>query len=382
MIKLHHNIYIAFLLVLTSVAAWGSCAEDHVYTEEKPIPEAPQPSNPQPEEPHPIAFASVTADQESITRAMTLGKDFVVYGYKMVGDEEQTVFDEYTVKYLAGSAHTSADNTHSYYYVFDEQTLKYWDFAATEYHFWGAWRATSYRASFSEGKHNILTIHNVPLRVGEPAPEDDVLFSALYERRPVSSDVVQLSFKRPYAQLRVQFYTSEPLKGDDVIQLTNIRFAPDPDASDLLVNKVYAKGDVVVTYPLSGSSCTGNVHETVTVKNYNSPQDNLGFKDVTLDTTYGMTSDKAVTAPVDDSGAYFYYPLPMGELNPSFTMTASVDDEEKTAVVPATYMQWKANYVYTYIFKITEAGKKIEFYDVKIDPWHYGGSQKEEWKNW
>lgn len=333
---------------------------------------------------------------------MTLGKDFVVYGYKSDGSEVQTVFDGYTVKYRAGSAHTSADNTHSYYYVYEEQTLKYWDFAASDYHFWGVWRATSDRATFSGAQHNVLTIHDVPLRVGEPAPEDDVLFSALYERRPVSSDVVQLSFKRPYAQLRVQFYTSEPLKDDDEIQLTNISFAPDHDATSPLVNKVYAKGDVVVTYPLIGSSCPGNVHETVTVTNYNSPQENLGFKDVTL-TTANMTSDKAFTAPVDDSEGfllgdmpgesltrageqpgekYFYYPLPMGELNPSFTMTASVDDEVKTAVVPATYMQWKANYVYTYIFKITEAGKKIEFYDLKIDPWHYGGSQEEEWKNW
>lgn len=357
-----------------------------------------------PEGQFPIAFASVAADQESMTRAdgPTLGKDFVVYGYKKVGGEEQTVFNGYTVKYLAGSANTSQDNTHSYYYVYGEQTLKYWDFAAAEYHFWGAWGKTSDCATFSGDKHNILTIPNVPLRVGEPAPEDDVLFSSLYERRPVSTDVVQLSFKRPYAQLRVQFYTSEPLVGEDKVLLTNISFAPNPGATTSLVDKIYAKGDVVVTYPLTESSCPDNVHETVTVQNYSSPQDNLRFKNVTL-TTANMTSDKAFTAPVDDSEGfllgdmpgesltrageqpgekYFYYPLPMGELNPSFTMTASVDDEVKTAVVPATYMQWKANYVYTYIFKITEAGKKIEFYDVKIDPWRYGGSQEEEWKNW
>lgn len=334
------------------------------------------------EEQSPIAFASVAADQESMTRAdgTPLGKDFVVYGYKKVGGEEQTVFNGYTVKYQAGSANTSQDNTHSYYYVYGEQTLKYWDFAAAEYHFWGAWRKTSDCATFSGEKHNILTIPSVPLRVGEPAPEDDVLFSSLYERRPVSTDVVQLSFKRPYAQLRVQFYTSEPLVGDDKVLLTNISFAPDPDASDLLVNKIYAKGEVLVTYPLT-DQCTGNEHEKVTVTGLSNPQDNLQFKDVTL-TADNMTSANAVTAPVDDSGASFYYPLPMGELNPAFTMTASVDDEEKTAVVPAAYMQWKANYVYTYIFKITEAGKKIEFYDVKIDPWLYGGSQDEEWKNW
>ena len=72
MIRLHHNIYIAFLLTLTSVMAWVSCAGDHALPEEKPMPEGQ----------FPIAFASVAADQESMTRAdgPTLGKDFVVYG--------------------------------------------------------------------------------------------------------------------------------------------------------------------------------------------------------------------------------------------------------------------------------------------------------------
>lgn len=74
----------------------------------------------------------------------------------------------------------------------------------------------------------------------------------------------------------------------------------------------------------------------------------------------------------------------MGEKNPAFIMSAHIngDMEWKNAVVPATFMQWKPNYLYTYIFKITDASKKIELYDVKIDPWKYGGSQEEEWNNW
>lgn len=393
MIKQRH-IITTLLLALTMVVVLVSCRGEEVLPFE--------------EEQHPIAFASVEAEQEQITRAeTTLGHDFVVYGYKNVKGEEQQVFNGYTVRYRAGSANTSEDNTHDYYYMADGQTLKYWDFGASEYHFWGVWSDNTDLATFSGEKHNTLTIHNVPLRVGEPAPADDVLYSSLTVRCPVSSNVVRLSFKRPYAKLRVQFYTSEPIESDkDNIAVSNISFAPDPAGTP--VNKVYGKGDVMVSYPLTTDNCSGKAQETVKVVNYSSPQDALLFDDVQLTPTLGISSNTAVTAPIDDTEGfrlddmpgsslmaatragevagrkYFYYPLPMGDLNPAFVMNVCIngDTEMKKAVVPAAYMQWKPNFFYTYIFKITEAGKKIEFYDVKIDPWHYGGSLEDEWKNW
>lgn len=365
------------------------------------------------EEQHPIVFSSFTGEQEMVTRAeTTLGHDFVVYGYKNVNGNEQTVFNGYTVKYLEGSANTSADNTHNYYYVEGEQSIKYWDFGATDYHFWGMWQEKdneTNKASFSGDKHNVLTIPNVPLRTGEPDPVDDVLFSSLVERRPVTANVVKLNFNHPYAKVRIQFYTTEPIETDkDNIDITNITFAPDPSATSTLVNKVYGNGTVKVEYPLT-SSCSGNAHETVSVDDLSDERDNLPFLDVKLTQEYGTSSNNAVTAPINDSkglkldnmpGAplkakqrkagevaekkYFYYPLPMGEKNPAFILKAYVngDPEQKTAVVPAEFMQWKPNYQYTYIFKITEVPKKIEIYDVLIEPWHYGGSQEEEWKNW
>lgn len=336
----------------------------------------------------PINFASIADETEAVTRAnTTLGRNFVVYGYKNAGGTEQTVFDGYQVHYLANSAGTSEDNTHNYYYVgIDNQTLKYWDFSASEYHFWGLWQSEgrSLKATFTGEKHNVLTIPNVTLRVGDPSLEDDVLFSRLCERKPVTKDVVSLSFCRPYSKLRIMFYTSEPVETDkDKFTLSQITFGPDPSATSPYINKVYGKGDVVVTYPLT-TSCPGNAKETIGVKSLESEQDALHFNDIMIEPGKGVSSNTAITAPVDGSGKQFYYTLPMGDKNPAFIMSVSIDGdtELKTAVVPATLMQWKPNYVYTYIFKITEAGKKIEFYDVKIDPWKYGGSQNEEWKNW
>lgn len=391
-----HNITSALLLALATVMALVSCRSD----EEVRI---------EPEQ-HPIAFASVTAAEEQETRAsVPLARDFVVYAYKRVADgTEQEVIHGYTVKYKEGSANTSSDNTHGYYYVYDDQMLKYWDFGATEYHFWGASVSPDYEGgevTFTGEKHNTLTIPDIPLRVGEPAPADDVLFSALTVRCPVSTDVVRMIFKRPYAIVRIQFYSSEPIDGE--MTLTQITFSPDPYATSPLVNKVYGQGNVVVTYPSAIDNCAGKGQEAVTVESLAEPQEALLFDAVTLTPTLGISSNTAVTAPIDETegfrlsdmaGAslkarptragevpgkkYYYYPLPMGELNPAFTMQANINGEMKTAVVPAAFMQWKPNFLYTYIFKITEAGKSLALFDVQIDPWQYGGTQEEKWRNW
>lgn len=394
------NILYSVPLALLLVVVLASCAsDDDGRTEQAGVP---------------IIFASELPDLNPVSRAKTtLGHDFLLYGYKNVGGTEQTVFDGYTIRYTQGTEHTSADNTHGYHYVEGEQSIKYWDLGASEYHFWGVWRANTDQATFSGAKNNVLTIHNVPLRTGDPAPEDNVLYTSLYDRNPVTADVVQLSFLRPYAKLRIQFFTTEPLDGDETISISGITFSPDPAATDPLVNKVYGNGDVRITYPQTDGSCYGTRRETVGVLNLTNPRDDLFFEAIQLTSSLGISSNTAVTAPIDESigfelgdmagsplaasptsqhsaragevpgKKYFYYPLPMGELNPSFVLRIAVDGDPKTTVVPATFMRWLPNYEYTYIFKITEAGKKIELYDVLIEPWHYGGSQDEEdWKNW
>ena len=400
MIGVRHNIHVAWFMAMVLVMALAACGEHGVTRTEI--------------ERYPIAFASIKADDEVVTRAAStpLARDFIVYGYKNVGGVEQTVFNGYNVYYSLGLDNTSEDNTNGYYYVNSNQTVKYWDLSASEYHFWGVCKDSQYQIDFSGEKNKIVTIKDMTLRAGAPDPED-VLYSELYDRNPVSVEVVKLTFKHPYAKVRIQFYASDPINDEkDNVNITNISFGPDPAAASPYINKVYGKGDVVVTYPLTNAGCTGTQVETVSVSNLDQPQDALLFGNVTLTKNLGTSSNTAVTAPIDESEGlrlgnmpgvslkapatrageidgvkYFYYPLPMGDKNPAFIMKANIDDdvnaEPKTAVVPANFMQWKPNFLYTYIFKITgSSGKKIEFYDLKIDPWKYGGSQDEEWKNW
>ena len=55
--------------------------------------------------------------------------------------------------------------------------------------------------------------------------------------------------------------------------------------------------------------------------------------------------------------------------NQSFTLTAKIDGQEDTATVPAEYMQWKAGYQYTYVFKVIEAGANLIFDGIEVEKW-------------
>lgn len=295
--------------------------------------------------------------------ASPLNADFIVWGYKTTADASaQMVFNKYQVKYQAGTANTTESNTHDYEYVVGNQTIKYWDFGASEYNFWGATGGTF----SSDG--TVLTIPDLSQSLTEPSVKDK-LFSSLYHRSPVSSDVVQLQFKRPYAKVRVLFYTDEPLAEMmfNTIGIDHITFRPS-------TGEISTAGTLEVTYSSKGNASENySVTQTASVANF-------GFKDVTLDKDHGLSSNDAVIAePI--GGTEYYYVIP-NNYNVPFILSAVIDDETKTATIPAAYMNWQPNYSYTYIFKITDAGKKIEIFDVKIDPWQYGGSQEEEWRNW
>lgn len=316
-----------------------------------------------------ISFASSLTAQDDAPQTRTstspLECDFTVYGYKTKsGGDVQKVFDGYQVSYKPNSADTSEENTHNYSYIDDanNQSIKYWDFDADEYHFWGA------TGGIFSADGTSLTFEGLATSVTDPFDKRK-LYSELYNRAPVTDEVVRLLFKRPYAKMRVLFYYSEQLQQlFDNIKITDISFAPSDGTT-----KVTTKGSVTVSYPKSGDA-----EETVSV-NPTEQAEAYAFGDVTLDKDHGLTSNDAVLA-VPVSGTDYYYVLP----NPGATgymLSAHVDGNERTSVVPAVLMQWKPNFVYTYIFKITDA-LKIEVYDVHVDPWQFGGSQDEEWRNW
>ena len=311
-----------------------------------------------------ITFSSFNQEEEAVTRATTpLNDDFTVWGYKTMSvDMVQKVFQGYKVKYVAGSGGSTADNTDNYSYVNGtDQDIKYWDFAASGYNFWG------YTGGNYDESSNTLTISELSQSVTEPDVKDK-MFSSIYHRSPVSKDVVQLQFKRPYAKVRMMFYCSDAIDDGDKVEIGASTFVPESP------NQLITRGVLEVTY-----SQSGNASETYKTTS-TTTADHLSFDPVNLTNESGTASNNAALAKPSD-GTDYYYVIPY-DYNQAFTLSTTIDGDVKTATLPKEFMNWKPNFVYTYLFKITEASKKIEFYEVKIDPWKYGGSQNEEWKNW
>lgn len=349
-----------FLMICTiSVLAatmLSSCGEDE--------------NTPVDQEHSPITFAFIQQEEQSSTRAGSpLASNFTVWGYKSFVDAPtQKVFQGYKVTYVEGTGGSAADNTHGYSYVDEEhnQSIKYWDAFARQYNFWGYTGGTYTEAT------NTLVISDLVQSTIEPNASSikNKLFTGLYHREPVTNQVVQLQFKRPYAKVRVLFYTNQKLtdKAFDNIKISDITFGPESP------KQIVTSGSLKVTYPQIG------VGPEAYSTTFATSADNLPFEgEVVLDHTHGTASNNAVTA-VPTGGLEYYYVVPNDNASP-FTLSARIDNEDEAAVVPAEFMEWRPNFVYTYIFKVS-GGKYMEFYDVQIDPWTYGGGQEEKWKNW
>lgn len=332
-----------------------------------------------------ISFCSDMAEQgQGMTRATSLAKDFTVYGYKYISAEETPVFTGWKVRYEGG------DN---YNYIgIEGQTVRYWDPSATEYRFWAStgskWIASENESQGDWGK--TLTISNRPLRIGKTGTvatdlADDVnLYASLVSRTsPIDPSTVNLKFNHTYSQVSMYFYYEIMQMGVAELQIKNVQFTPVATAGK--ADKIYNNGQVIVTYPATGT-------ETVTVNGDNS--DYRTHFDFAVNTALkgetGLGASHAVQAEIADQNK-FYYPLPMGDQNPEFELTMDITELDangnevqttrRTAVIPAIYMCWKPNYAYRYFFKITESSLSLQ-YDVQIEPWIYGGSQDEVWNNW
>lgn len=325
----------------------------------------------------PISFVSeVEGENEVTARApmASLAKDFVMYGYKiMPGGELQQVFDGYNLAYVAGSAGTSEDNTHGYSYINGTnvngttQEIKFWDFAADWYRFWGY--VPKPNTNYNSSTHS-LSFSNI-----DAATLADCLCSKTKTvGKTEYGQTVQLQFIHPATLVQVRFYCSEQLEDGDEINLTDISFVP----NDLSNNPIVTKGTVEVQYNPALSSET---YTTTASADDGSALPSLSYNNLTL-TSANCTSSTSAIAKQGDKEIVVLFPHSSAAVPTSFTMNVSIDGDAKTAVVPTSYMHWQPNTCYTYIFKITEAGKKIEIYDVLIDPWKYGGSQDEEWTNW
>lgn len=292
-----------------------------------------------------ISFAMAEQSEgEVITRSSTmpLERDFVVFGMKSVNGTTQKVFDGYKVKY-EGKDMTGIT---PYSYVGgtsisgDTQGPKYWDYSAAEYRFWATTGdPTDPNVTFSDYSFSfdidLSNLTNLPM-----FSEQNVLYSENFGK------MVQMKFMRLYSMVRYKFICTEKDMDPASLNIKNDKFEPAEEDK-----YIYTSGKINVIYSM--------------------------VDDITYSVnTAGAQKFLAITPSSEEYTVVM--PTPQGQS--AFKMTANIQGTDREAIVPSQYMKWMPNTKYTYIFKITD--NSITFYDVQIDPWTYGGSQEEEWKNW
>ncbi len=313
---------------------------------------------------------------------------FMVWGYKNMSFGEkgyngtQTVFPGYTVKWHDGSAASTTTNSSGWEYILldpADQTIKYWDWAAKAYRFYGAtnWESESagpyeayktYGANgtygadgtyWTSGTHKTYEISMLADASSKTEMDNTPFFSHLWfstDALPTYADKrfgkpVQLEFLKPYARVRFIIRYVYPREG---IKLASLSFKP-TDVGD----KIARKGTVTVHYPKEGPE----IREWYTMD----LATGAGSEELDEFTEDYDPENGSKTYTETDEGWYMVMP---NNKQGSYTLSVKINSADKTCVVPEQYMQWLPGYSYTYIFKITdEGGVEIGWVEYAVTPW-------------
>ena len=356
------------LICLISLMGFTACSSDGDVAGEEPTPTPQQPTTPT-EQYEAIRFGSGLADEEQVSRGNGLNEQktaFTVWGYKNSGtnyDGKQTVFDGYAVEWV-GTTTSTTTNSHGWEYILtnhSNQTIKYWDWSATAYRFFGLTDNLTLASASGDATERSVTM-TVDASSDEAIaalPYYSHLWFGLptYDENPRHQfgQVVQLEFLKPIAQVRFIFtFVPEMTRaGVDRSKLSSISFRPTPPTDPNEQQKAIAnKGTVTISYPLTGIQ----TKESFTSE----PTDFFTKFDIdSYEDKYGVWHD------------HWYNVLPR-ESQGSYTLSVVVvGGDPKTASVPAAYMTWSPGYQYTYVFKITESGGvTLDEIQVGINDWH------------
>lgn len=335
----------------------------------------------------PITFSGSQGAEAAVTRASGTPlhdagvSQFHVWGYKNMTSETQTVFPTYQVNWYANSAATTTSNTNNWEYVgISGQTIKYWDWSADAYRFFAATgfdkeaavpadiaSYDAYKTYKSNETNTTYTISMLADASNATEMAKSPYFSRLWYSTGKLPDYpdkqfgkpVTLEFVKPYARVRFIYTYVYSREG---ISLTGQKFRPTVDVDAETEGdkiKIPRRGVVTVTYPLSGSEKIESYSMT--------PDADKSTRLEAFTEDYDPDVDTKVYTTCDNG----WYTVIPNTSQGSYTLSVTINGEGKKAVVPAEYMQWKAGYNYTYIFKITEAGGvDIGWVDYAVTPWN------------
>lgn len=321
-----------------------------------------------------ITFSQGTQNMTRATKsgaeaATELGGQFTVMGTKGEYEDDgvggtliaQTpVFNNYKVKYTAGSENSTASNTAGWEYVgvVPGQSIKYWDYSADHYDFIAVSGATATAITPATATYSVGGAYTF---TGSAKIADMVTVTPGDYNKTVT-----LTFKNSGSQVRLGFYETIPgYSVKNIIFYEDFSSVNGTNTDAKLISStdnIVSGGEYLVYFP---------------VVNDPSNPDNNKAK-VIASTTGGGTAGH-----IQDLGAITYNSGLLGTTSStaSFTDYAGVSSNEGNAsslsirldytlvsddgsgeeikvcnaraVIPVQYAEWKTNYAYTYIFKLS-----------------------------
>lgn len=336
------------------------------------------------------------------TDPVKLDGQFKVYGVKKVNDALSNVFPNYSVWYVEGKNTTS--NTKGWEYVGKtgdknlgignvelkgsyDQTIKYWDYSASEYHFVAGSPIDAFTyqiTSKSDGIPNEiksaivskLAGHINLNKAGTQLNTDPVYIAAPVKVEKANyKQTVQFTFQRQQSMVRVGFY--ETIPGYSV---SNVRFYACNDAGKL---EATTGNNIILTsttdgYFVGGTNVSGTVKYDWTKASYTFTYDDTNTNLKKSKNWYAGelgTLENKSTAEVehlygkdkDMSATGYFTVLPTPEtttasailIKCNYTLSAhdsgeTIEVKGATAAIPAAFSKWEANTRYTYLFKISD----------------------------
>jgi hypothetical protein len=333
--------------------------------------------------------------------ATKLNNEFVVYGIKHTTSgssvADQDVFQNYLVKWTDNTAGTTESNTNNWEYVgvtpyvntkvspvATSQTVKYWDYSADKGYTFTAFSGKNVLAANTGTTQSpIVTKTATGYTVNVPSSADlsQIFFSDRVTVAKTSYDKpVVLTFRNFGSKIRVGFYETVP-----GYKVTIDKFYTDSRDADKQTSPITTFNDMKTE--VTGGSFVAAVQN---VKPAASNKANVSYYDA------GTANENQAKVGIDNSSTY-QYTLALGtnipgkelgtnatgaiwdnasgdhytivypnleNVNPmlircDYTLTSEDGSGETIKVknarvtVPTQYVQWKSNYAYTYLFKIS-----------------------------
>ena len=341
-----------------------------------------------------------------------LDNQFIVYGEKSETADgaapvtdgsttHQLVFKNYVLKYIDNSAYTTTSNTKGWEYVGltptygtnvtpqagETQTIKYWDYSATNYVFTAVSALESQLTSgdvkvtkitsktdgnkvYDKGYTVVLTASADPTKLY--FSDRQVISSGDCTNRDAVNAYggnVTFTFRNAASQIRVGMYETIPGYGVKIKKFYYV----DATAPTFGTMTTEATSNFTANVPnlSTSSAATLNVTYYNEGTRQNQPKisvDGTSANYITL-TGSGLAADvtlaTSANAPTYDNSGNFTTVFPQESNDKSLklkidyqlfntTTGETINVNGATAEIPANYLQWLPNYKYTYLFKISD----------------------------